>query len=327
MNILVAIDSTATAHAVLSAILTRCWPEGTNFHLLNVVSEKVQAKTESNEISMELFKAYSILDRATKAVEAQNPDSIVIGSIEQRAPAKAILSLAKTWPADLIIVGSHKLTFLQRLYVGSVSRSVLESANCAVLVARVPASGPSSTALSNRVMVAVDDSAHSKAAVHSVLSTKWPDSTRFHIVSACRSMSTSFAYESSSLGMLNLLQSEQEDREGIEDMVRDVVYRFESTFGSNYVEYTVMDGQPDEVLLAIARDWRANLVVVASPGRPNFVKRIFGSVSHRIAMQAECSVQIIRSGAVQSMQSKQGVQYAQCAQSAQIKAQLSNHLP
>ncbi|HEX7256155.1 MAG TPA: universal stress protein [Gaiellaceae bacterium] len=50
------------------------------------------------------------------------------------APAQAIVRLAEERSADLIVVGTRKKRFLERLVEGSVNREVLERARCDVLV-------------------------------------------------------------------------------------------------------------------------------------------------------------------------------------------------
>ena len=51
-------------------------------------------------------------------------------------PAQQIVDVARSWQADLIVVGTHGRTGLRRLLMGSVARNVLHHAHCSVLVAR-----------------------------------------------------------------------------------------------------------------------------------------------------------------------------------------------
>jgi universal stress protein A len=55
--------------------------------------------------------------------------------IEER-PARAILGLAREVGADLIIIGSHGLSGVERLLLGSTSERVVREAKCTVEVAR-----------------------------------------------------------------------------------------------------------------------------------------------------------------------------------------------
>lgn len=56
-------------------------------------------------------------------------------------PADRILELAETVQADLIVVGTHGRSGIERLVLGSVATDVLKRASCPVLVARGKTAG------------------------------------------------------------------------------------------------------------------------------------------------------------------------------------------
>ncbi len=51
-------------------------------------------------------------------------------------PAEQIVRAAKSWDADLVVMGNHGRTGLRRLLMGSVARNVLLHAPCSVLIVR-----------------------------------------------------------------------------------------------------------------------------------------------------------------------------------------------
>lgn len=55
-------------------------------------------------------------------------------------PERVICDLARTWNADLIVVGSHQRTGLSEWVMGSVSNYVMHHAPCSVLVINKPSS-------------------------------------------------------------------------------------------------------------------------------------------------------------------------------------------
>lgn len=299
MNILVAIDSSAATHAALAATLARRWPEGTDFRVLTVIPGNLRDKFSDGRISPELFHAHWLIDKATSEIESRNEDSIVTGQIDVGNPTKSITKGADAWPADLVIVGSHERGPLERLFMGSVSKSVMHKANCSVLVARNLVETPTGCSPINKVMLAIDDSAYSKAAVDTVLSSKWPENTRFYILSVSSPMYSGFAYEPSAMAVNWALDYQEERHRDVEEMVHGVLRQFEDAFGPGTVECGVIEGHPEDVILKTARDWGAHLIVVGSHGRPDMAKRFLGSVSQTVAMQADCSVQIVRSNAAQ----------------------------
>ena len=56
--------------------------------------------------------------------------------LEGGNPAIEIVNTAKAWPADLIVIGSHGRSGLDRVLLGSVAEAVVRQAPCPVLVVR-----------------------------------------------------------------------------------------------------------------------------------------------------------------------------------------------
>jgi nucleotide-binding universal stress UspA family protein len=59
----------------------------------------------------------------------------VTAHLRTGAPARAILQTAADIDADLVVVGTHKRTGIQKLMLGSVGEQVLRDAHCPVLIA------------------------------------------------------------------------------------------------------------------------------------------------------------------------------------------------
>jgi nucleotide-binding universal stress UspA family protein len=93
----------------------------------------------SQEIVDELMhKAEQIAANACKGIELGFPNAKVTTQVVMGEPASAIVSAAKDWNADLIVVGSHGHGFLGRMVLGSVSDFVVHNAPCSVMVVRTP---------------------------------------------------------------------------------------------------------------------------------------------------------------------------------------------
>jgi len=91
--------------------------------------EAIQAYTQKWEAYQK--HAISYLERITEqAIEVG-----VTAEFTQNVgePGRAICELAKTWNADLIILGRRGYTGLKELFLGSVSNYVLHHAPCSVL--------------------------------------------------------------------------------------------------------------------------------------------------------------------------------------------------
>ncbi len=79
-----------------------------------------------------LKNARSILCEGSRKFENVETE-ILIGSV-----AQAVVETAANWQAGLIVVGSHGRGFWKRVYLGSVSSSIVHNAPCSVLIARSP---------------------------------------------------------------------------------------------------------------------------------------------------------------------------------------------
>jgi nucleotide-binding universal stress UspA family protein len=60
----------------------------------------------------------------------------VSGQLLEGRPDQAILAAAQANGADLIVVGSHGRTGLERMLMGSTSERILNQADCPVLVVK-----------------------------------------------------------------------------------------------------------------------------------------------------------------------------------------------
>jgi nucleotide-binding universal stress UspA family protein len=87
---------------------------------------------------------------ATMPAESQNlgtfpwprppfPEVLVDHRVGEGDAHEEILRLAQKEKCDLIVIGTHGRSGLQRLLIGSVAEEVLRKANCPVLAVRLPA--------------------------------------------------------------------------------------------------------------------------------------------------------------------------------------------
>ena len=67
---------------------------------------------------------------------------------------------------------------------------------------------------------------------------------------------------------------------------------------------SVLAGNPKEVILEEAKKWNADLIVVGSHGQRGFKRLLLGSVSEAVAMNAHCSVVVVRDPARSSRRAR-----------------------
>jgi len=146
MKILLAIDGSIFGSAALSQACEIIGSQ-TSPHvrvltvyesLAPVMSEPfVPMPVYSQEIVDELRqKAEQIAAGAVVKLTEKLPDATVSSCVKMDEPGSAIVSEAKAWNADLIIVGSHGHGIFGRVLLGSVSDYVIHHAPCSVMVVR-----------------------------------------------------------------------------------------------------------------------------------------------------------------------------------------------
>jgi nucleotide-binding universal stress UspA family protein len=106
--------------------------ESAELHVVHVIEESLGHEGDGDALaSVEVPKE---LSRRVSAVWAKRQLKIT-AHIRLGNPARSILQTAGDLDADLIVVGAHRRTGIQKLVMGSVGEQVLRDAHCGVLVA------------------------------------------------------------------------------------------------------------------------------------------------------------------------------------------------
>jgi nucleotide-binding universal stress UspA family protein len=146
MKILLAIDGSSFSDAAVNEIASRPWPSASEVKIISVVEPPLLPTVETwvppdNYIEA-LEKAgeeqgQSIVSKAADRITSAQRDKLsVVTEIVKGYPKHAIIEVAETWGADLIVVGSHGYRGLTRLWLGSVSQAIALHAKCSVEIVR-----------------------------------------------------------------------------------------------------------------------------------------------------------------------------------------------
>lgn len=300
MKVLVAIDSSASAHAAVALVVARRWSDETEFRLVSVIKNKPRSIVD---VPTGFYHVRRILERATNSIRAKNPTAKIQTEICVGNPVRKILENAESWSADLIIVGAEKRSFLRQIYQTSVSQKVLRSAKCSVTIARDSSFWPSGHTPFIRVMVVLNEKQNDGLISHLVRKNQWSQHTRFHIFAMCDSGLPQFAFQPCSVAVLNALDEEENKCKTTAKMTRAFVSKFKKLSGFRDVEYSVTNNSSEELILDAAKHWRAELILFDENSKSNDLSDLlFGTLAERVAMQADCAVQIVRERSVQQPQ-------------------------
>jgi nucleotide-binding universal stress UspA family protein len=197
-------------------------------------------------------------------------------------PRQLIPFFARKWSSDLIFVRAHVRKDLEHWMLGSVARAVVTTAPCTVQIVRDLAEDRARTLYrGRRVLLATDGSETSAAAARAIAGRPWPEGSEFKIVS----VDEPWALKSSSV------RNDEQAQEAVSNAGKILASAGLKATGA------VLSGNPKEVLLEEAQKLDADLIVVGSHGRRGFKRFLLGSVSEAVAMNAHCSVVVVRSPA------------------------------
>ncbi|HKC63582.1 MAG TPA: universal stress protein [Pyrinomonadaceae bacterium] len=145
-----------------------------------------------------------------------------------------------------------------------------------------------------KIILAVDGSACSDAAVEEVARRPWPDDTQVRIIYAIEPpaplTSGPWTYANSYEE-----QEAMERAQGQETLsVAEVKLRDRKETSRLGITTEVIVGSPKRVIVEEAEKWGADLIVVGSHGYRSWERMLLGSVSQAVALHSECSVEIVR---------------------------------
>jgi nucleotide-binding universal stress UspA family protein len=144
-----------------------------------------------------------------------------------------------------------------------------------------------------KILIALDESSYSRAALDSVLARPWPANSQFKILSVMEPFHPEYAGWQTTYTPV-AIEGQKSIRDGIVKLVEEAEKALVESFGAENVTGEVTEGYIKEKILDDAKQWQADLIVVGSHGRRGFTKFLLGSVSEAIASHATCSVEIVR---------------------------------
>jgi nucleotide-binding universal stress UspA family protein len=208
-----------------------------------------------------------------------------------------IIGEAERWGADLLMIGTHGYNALERLWLGSVSRAVTSHAHCPVEIVRRRGAQGDRKISPIKILLAVDGSSGSDEAVREIAERPWPAGSEVRVISAIHLPFTP-SEETRSLPECYYSQVEKAERERAAAAIDRAVALLRLSNSGRSVPLTVTSdsvlGRAEDVIIAAAREWNADLIVLGSRGDRGWKGFFLGSVAQSVAWQANCSVQIAR---------------------------------
>jgi len=268
-KILVATDGSSFSADAVKVAIAMCVKSGAHLYPFSMVLTNPEYEALAPEL---VEKASEDVKARLESIIAEAARHGVGSTILMRLgdrPDAEIVAAADEINADLIVMGQQGRRGLARMMVGDATIRVIGSATCSVLSVPVGAA-----MWRNRILLGTDGSRFADAAAVSAA----------RIAHCCEAPMTV-------VSALVPSHSEQRQQEG-----RDAVERTTAQLRQEGldVEGVVLPGEADDVIINLAKEKGADLIVVGTHGRTGFGKVLLGSVSERVIGKAKCAVLVVK---------------------------------
>ncbi len=313
MKILLAVDGSYHSDNAVDEILSQPWTENTECVVVTV-AEPLHAKADAffgglGQKALEAQKALDtdikkLLVETTKKLEEKFGKGKVLGNFYEGKAINTILDVAKNCQADLVVMGSHGTSGYNDQSFGSVVMAVANNAPCSVrIVHYMPTSSlekkqkeklPMEEA---RYLVAINASDNSKALIEMIASRPWPEESIFQVVSIVPEPKSVFHSRFFKDPKINKAHAEmyKAQKQAMEKLVKESAAKIESKSKKGGVTYHILEGNVRSLILQLAQDWPADMIILGAHDRDkNVLEHFFGSVAQAVVNNADCSVEIVR---------------------------------
>lgn len=295
MKLLAAIDYSQPSEQVLEEVANRPWPTTTTACVLHIVDWS-QLPASAALIDAMKRSAEALVKSASEKLCKAGLQAT--GKVLEGHPRVAIADYAKELGADLLVVGAHGAGGLVRFLLGSVAQATLRRSSCSVEIVRRTSRESVAVPKAMKILIGVDGSECSMAAVKSVARRPWPAGSEMRLISVVP-LIVPFG-ETMPFAPVYYLPPEVTDtlQKEVRGQAEEAVARARQALTEASIKPVEIEplavGDPKEVILDQAKNWDADLIVVGSHGYRGIDRLMLGSVSEAVAMHAHCSVEVIR---------------------------------
>jgi nucleotide-binding universal stress UspA family protein len=143
LRLLIGVDGSAEAEAVVDEICRRSWPKDTEVLVLSVHEMLIPVHTEQIAVGQRIYDEINEDEQlrlrtvAGEAARKLQGRGLLVSSRVMEGQAKEILvGEARAWHADTLFIGARGLGRVERFLLGSVSSASVANAPCSVEVVR-----------------------------------------------------------------------------------------------------------------------------------------------------------------------------------------------
>jgi nucleotide-binding universal stress UspA family protein len=286
MKILISYDGSRHANAALKDLLRAGLPVEAEAVVMSIpkpylaenAKSELNGKTDAlNRLADGIEEAAAMAKQASDMIRGNFPGWEVRADLAVGSTARVIAKKTGQWNPSLIVLGLEGDAEPGRSYFGGVLRRIAVGAKCSVRVAR----GFNADAdEAPRVLLCVDGSPYTEAAVSAVASRDWPKGTEVRILTVVNPFDYSipeFADKAIELAKsLHRLVANELDRT------------------SAFTSSVVGEGEPEKFILRVTEEWKPDCVFLAPHRRSQFSRSLLSGVSGTVMARAKCAVELAR---------------------------------
>ena len=198
-------------------------------------------------------------------------------------PGEVVAQLARARGAQLIVVGTHGHTGIQRFLLGSVATAILRHAPCDVLVTR----GSSVSSAFAKPLVAVDFSPASKRALRNAAAVSQPG-VPIEVLHAWQLPAGSVG--AAFFGVDRFPWNTIKDAVVTSAKKKGATLVADGATLGHPIHVTLVQGAPTPVITHAAEAGGHDLIALGTHGHGGFRKLLLGSVAEGVIRHASCSV-------------------------------------
>ena len=197
-----------------------------------------------------------------------------------------ILREAEAVHADLLVLGSHGLTGVKRLVLGSVAEDVLRHSPTPVLIVPAHASdAPASGVPFTRIVCAVDFDADSYRALRYAFDLAQESDAQLTLLHAVAMPAAHVGGEDLTIDVESIRDTVMRNaRDRLDTLVPDDARAYCT------VHAEVVEGQAHQAVLGLATEVNADLIIMGVHSRAAFDIAVFGSTTQAVVRAAHCPV-------------------------------------
>ena len=148
-----------------------------------------------------------------------------------------------------------------------------------------------------KILLAVDGSVYSDAAVEEIVKRPWPPESEIKVITAVALpiMVGMVGIEPWAASPEYFEQMEKAIRGAAEDVIKRAMSKLNTIDDKTLkISTEIIQGSPRQVIVDEAEKWNADLIVMGSRGLGAWNRLLLGSVSSGVVHHAKCSVEIVR---------------------------------